>query len=117
MMRICSGLVGLKSGKVEKPLVFKGFFKGQEGHEVAKKNNNRVSRGSFWSKLLSKRSKKRANEPLGIRWQDDVYMFGLGRPISENIEKPLVFQGFFEGGKVARTIQDWEKIVGKMIFW
>ncbi len=31
MMRICSGLVGPKSGNVEKPLVFKAFFEGSRG--------------------------------------------------------------------------------------
>ena len=66
--------------------------------------------------MLPKRSKKRANEPLGIRWQDDVYMFGLGGPISENVDKPLVFQGFFEGAKVARSLQEWKKVVEKMVF-
>ena len=31
--------------------------------------------------------------------KDDAYMFGFGGPISENVEKPMVFKGFFEGPK------------------
>ena len=44
-------------------------------------------------------------------------MFGLGGPISENVEKPLVFKGFLEAAKVARTLQEWKKVVDKMAFW
>ena len=44
-------------------------------------------------------------------------MFELGGPISENVGKILVFTGFFEGGKVARTLQEWKKVVEKMAFW
>ena len=29
----------------------------------------------------------------------DAYMFGLGGPESENVEKPLVFEGFLKGAK------------------
>ena len=39
MIHMCSGLVGPKSGNVEKPLVFKGFLNGQEGHGPPRKNN------------------------------------------------------------------------------
>ena len=95
---------------------FYDSLKGQEGHGVPRKSNNRVSRGSFWLKRLPERRKKSASEPPGIRWQDDVYMFGLGGPRSKNIEKTMVFGGFFEGGKVARTIQEWKKVVEKMVF-
>ena len=69
MMHMCSGLVGPKSGNVEKPLVFKSFLKGQEGHGPPRKNNNRVGRSSFWSKKLQKRMKMRAKQPLDMRWQ------------------------------------------------
>ena len=44
-------------------------------------------------------------------------MFGLSGPISENVEKPLVFKGFFEGAKGARALQEWKKIVERMVFW
>ena len=44
-------------------------------------------------------------------------MFGLGGPISENVEKPLVFKGFFEGGKVARTLKEKKRVVEKTVFW
>ena len=47
----------------------------------------------------------------------DAYMFGLGGPKSENVEKPLVFKGFFEGAKGARTLQEWKKVVERMVFW
>ena len=43
-------------------------------------------------------------------------MFGLGGPKSEHVEKPLVFKGFFEGAKGARTLQEWKKVVEKMFF-
>ena len=38
MMHICSGLVGPKSGNVEKVLVFKGFFEGSRGAWVSQEN-------------------------------------------------------------------------------
>ena len=44
-------------------------------------------------------------------------MYGVGGPISENVEKPRVFNGFFEGAKVARTFQEWKEVVEKMVFW
>ncbi len=34
VMGICAGLVGLKSGNVEKVLVFKAFFEGSKGPRV-----------------------------------------------------------------------------------
>ena len=44
VMGICGGLVGPKSRNVEKVLVLKALFKGQESHEYPKENNNRVGR-------------------------------------------------------------------------
>ena len=84
----------------------KVFLKGQKGHEGPRKNNTRVVRGSFWSKKLQKRCKKETNEPLDMKGKYDAYIFGLGGPKSENVEKPLVFLRFFEGGKGARTFQE-----------
>ena len=37
-MHTCSGLVGPKSGNIEKPLVFKGFFEGSRGPRVRQEN-------------------------------------------------------------------------------
>ena len=34
-----------------------------------------------------------------MRGKYDAYMFGLGGPKSENVEKPLVFKGFLRGAK------------------
>ena len=44
VMGICWGLVGPKSGNVEKVFVSKLFLKGQEGHEDAKAANNSPGR-------------------------------------------------------------------------
>ena len=41
VMGICGGLVGPKSGNVEKVLVFKGFLKGQGSHEDARESLQR----------------------------------------------------------------------------
>ena len=39
----------------------------------------------------------------------DAYMFGLGGPKSENVEKPLVLRLLFEGSKAARARQENEQ--------
>ena len=41
---------------------------------------------------------------------------GLVGPKTGNVEKPLVFKCFFEGGKGARTLQEWKKVVEWMVF-
>ena len=46
MMHICSGLVGPKSGNVEKVLVFKGFFEGSRGCLLYTSPSPRDQRGS-----------------------------------------------------------------------
>ena len=43
-------------------------------------------------------------------------MVGLGGPKSENVEKPLVFIGFFEGAKGARTFREWKRVMEKIGF-
>ena len=55
MMHICSGLVGPKSGNVEKVLVFKAFLNGQRGDEysrevlqLSERSGFGVILGSFW---------------------------------------------------------------------
>ena len=75
------------------------FLKGQGCREGIQKTNIGVSRTVFWSKKLQKRSKKETNEPPGMKGKYDEYMFGLGGPKSENVEKPLVFKGFLRGAK------------------
>ena len=44
-------------------------------------------------------------------------MFGLGGPISENVEKTLVFKSFFEGGQSGKSTPSLEQVVGEMVFW
>ena len=66
-------------------------MKGQRSKKHARSTKNPAVRGSFWSKKLQKRSKKETNEPLDMKGKYDAYMFGLGGPKSENVEKPLVF--------------------------
>ena len=69
MMHICSGLVGPKSGNVEKPLVFKGFLRGAKRQEHSK-NRKKVMRKWFLvEKATKKGAKYRTNEPLDMRWQ------------------------------------------------
>ena len=46
----------------------------------------------------------------------DAYMFGLGGPKSENVEKTLVFKGFLRGGKEAITFQEQKKVDEKWVF-
>ena len=47
MMHICSGLVGLKSENVKKPLVFQCFFEGQGSHEDARESLQPSEPGRF----------------------------------------------------------------------
>ena len=44
VMHTCTGLVGPKTGKVKKLLVFKSFLKGPRGPEYANRTNNGASR-------------------------------------------------------------------------
>ena len=74
-------------------------MKGQGCREGIQKTNNYLGRTVFWSKKLQKRSKKETNEPLDMKGKYDAYMFGLGGPKSENVEKPVVFKGFLRGAK------------------
>ena len=75
------------------------FLKGQRRQKDAKSTNRREVRTVFWSKKLQKMSKKETNEPLHMKGKYDAYMFGLGGPKSENVEKPLVFKSFLRGAK------------------
>ena len=45
VMGICGGLVGPKSGNVEKVLVFKAFLKGQRSEEESKRTNSPTRSG------------------------------------------------------------------------
>ena len=63
------------------------------------RDSNPAVRTVFCLKKLEKRSKKETNEPLDMKGKYDVYMFGLGGPKNENVEKPLVFIGFLRGAK------------------
>ena len=52
VMHTCTGLVGPKSGNVEKPLVFVCFFEVSIGLETANRTNDgaiRSTLGSLWS--------------------------------------------------------------------
>ena len=57
VMHTCTGLVGPKTGKVKKLLVFKAFLKGQSGHGYARESLQLSEPGHFWATL----------EPLGGR--------------------------------------------------
>ena len=48
----------------------------------------------FVEKATTKRSKQGTSEPLDMRGKYDAYMFGLGGPKNENVEKPLVLNVF-----------------------
>ena len=67
----------------------------------------------FWSKKLQKRSKKETNEPLDMKGKYDAYMFGLGGPKGENVEKPLVFKGFLRGAKGQEHSNSRKKLMRK----
>ena len=75
------------------------FLKGQRSDEYSKEVLQSSEPDRFWSKKLQKRSKKEPNEPLDMKGKYDAYMFGLGWPESENVEKPLVFKGVLRGAK------------------
>ena len=47
LMHICAGLLGPKSGNVEKVFVFKAFLKGHEGHETSKESLRPSEPGQF----------------------------------------------------------------------
>ena len=47
VMHICAGLLGPKSGNVEKVLVFKAFLKGHEGHEGSRESSQLSEPGQF----------------------------------------------------------------------
>ena len=49
VMGIYAGLMGPQIENVEKVLVFKGFLKGQAGHEDARPANSGAIRRTFWS--------------------------------------------------------------------
>ena len=72
MMHICSGLVGPKSGNVEKVFVFEASLKGQESHGEVKTGCNGAGRTAWRER---KRQKKRFLTRSG---NHDAYMFGLG---------------------------------------
>ena len=46
----------------------------------------------------------------------DAYMFGLGGPKSENVEKPWVFVGFFEGAKGQEDSKSGKKYLRRLFF-
>ena len=75
------------------------FLKGQESEEHSRTASEGARRTVFWSKKLQKRSKKETNEPLDMKGKYDAYMFGLGGPRSENVEKQMVFKGCLRGAK------------------
>ena len=62
----------------------------------------------FLVEKLVKRSKNETNEPLDMKGKYDAYMFGLGGPKSENVEKPLVLKVFL-GGQRGKNIPRVEK--------
>ena len=70
MMHICSGLVGLKSGNVEKVLVFKPFFEGSRGAD-RRQDDERSSEPAWFlvEKATKKGAKQRTNELLDMRRQ------------------------------------------------
>ena len=90
-------------------LFLKLFLEGQEGHEAPSQNNGWVSRGSFWSKTVQKRSKKRTNEPLCMRWQ--VWcMYGRAWWAKKwKCWKTISFYMFFWGGQRGKNIPRVEK--------
>ena len=90
------------------------FLKGQGSPKDAKSTKSFPSRTVFWSKKLQKRSKKETNEPLDMKGKYDAYMFGLGGPKSENVEKPLVFKGFLRGAKGQEHSKSRKKSMGKL---
>ena len=46
----------------------------------------------------------------------DAYMFGLGGPKSENVEKPLVFNGFLRGATGQEHSKSRKKADEKVVF-
>ena len=116
MMHICSGLVGPKSGNVEKVLVFKGFFEGSRTARRRQENEQPSEPECFFVEKRQKTSKKKKDEPLDMRWRYDAYMYGLGGTKSENVEKPLVLKVFLKGSKGARAPQECKQLVEKCGF-
>ena len=53
VMHTCTGLVGPKTGKVKKRLVFKAFLKGQSGHGHARESLQLSEPSHFWATLGS----------------------------------------------------------------
>ena len=45
----------------------------------------------------------------------DAYMFGLGGPTSENVEKPLVLKGFLRGAKGQEHSKNRKKSMRKWV--
>ena len=69
MMHICSGLVGPKSGNVEKRLVLNVFLKEPKGGKCIPRMQKLVENLVFGGKSDEKTNKKKKNEPLDMRWQ------------------------------------------------
>ena len=70
MMHICSGLVGPKSGNVEKVLFFYRFFEGvKAAKSILRKRTAEREEGGLGSKSGLKTRKKKKKGPLDMRWQ------------------------------------------------
>ena len=99
MMHIRGGLVRPKSESVDKPLVLPLLFEGSGLPRGDSENEHRSEPDRFLVEKVAKKEQKNRNEPLDMKGKYDAYMFGLGGPKSENVEKPLVFKGFLRGAK------------------